>query len=125
MLNARKRGKQQASTIQNCPVKNKKSRRQKQEQNEANCTSLLFTCNCNIATDKLFETHKHNFNTQFQLPSFLRAVKYNFNILVNSQNYAMFTRNSNTSIKTMMECKLILMLFTKEAASLHAKGKFT
>ena len=33
----------------------------------------------------------------------------------------MFTRNSNTSTKTMMECTLILMPFTKEAASLHAK----
>ena len=33
----------------------------------------------------------------------------------------MFTRNSNTSAKTMMECTLILTLFTKEPASLHAK----
>ena len=33
----------------------------------------------------------------------------------------MFTRNSNTSTKTMMECKLLLMPFTKEAASLYAK----
>ena len=30
-------------------------------------------------------SHELNFNTQFQLPSFLRAMKYNFNILVNSQ----------------------------------------
>ena len=30
-------------------------------------------------------SHELNFNTQFQLPSFLRAVKYNFNILVYSQ----------------------------------------
>ena len=30
-------------------------------------------------------SHELNFNTQFQLTSFLRAVKYNFNILVNSQ----------------------------------------
>ena len=29
--------------------------------------------------------HELNFNAQFQLPSFLRAVKYNFNILVDSQ----------------------------------------
>ena len=65
---------------------------------------------------KRHTSHELNFN-----PSFLRAVKYNFNILVNSQNYAMFTCNSNTSIKTMMECKLILMPFTKEAASLYAK----
>ena len=33
----------------------------------------------------------------------------------------MCTRNSNTSAKTMMECILILMPFTKEAASLHVK----
>ena len=30
-------------------------------------------------------SHELNFNTRFQLPSSLRAVKYNFNILVNSQ----------------------------------------
>ena len=30
-------------------------------------------------------SHELNFNTQFQLPSSLRVVKYNFNILVNSQ----------------------------------------
>ena len=30
-------------------------------------------------------SHELNFNTKFQLLSFLRAVKYNFNILVNSQ----------------------------------------
>ena len=29
--------------------------------------------------------HELNFNPRFQLPSSLRAVKYNFNILVNSQ----------------------------------------
>ena len=34
---------------------------------------------------------------------------------------AMFTRNSNTSTKTMMACTLILIPFTKEAASLYAK----
>ena len=33
----------------------------------------------------------------------------------------MFTRNSNSSKKTMMACKLILMPFTKEAASLNGK----
>ena len=40
-------------------------------------------------------SHEHNFNTQFQLLSFLRAVKYNFNILVNSQmqcSYAIQTK---------------------------------
>ena len=30
-------------------------------------------------------SHELNFNTRFQLPSSLRAVKYDFNILVNSQ----------------------------------------
>ena len=30
-------------------------------------------------------SHELNFNTRFQLPSSLRAVKYNFNTLVNSQ----------------------------------------
>ena len=30
-------------------------------------------------------SHELNFNTQFQLPSFLGAVKYNFSILVNTQ----------------------------------------
>ena len=30
-------------------------------------------------------SHELNFNTRFQLPFSLRAVKYNFNILVNSQ----------------------------------------
>ena len=30
-------------------------------------------------------SHELNFNTQFHLPSSLRVVKYNFNILVNSQ----------------------------------------
>ena len=30
-------------------------------------------------------SHELNFNTRFELPSSLRAVKYNFNILVNSQ----------------------------------------
>ena len=29
--------------------------------------------------------HELNFNTQFQLPSSFRTVKYNFNIVVNSQ----------------------------------------
>ena len=29
-------------------------------------------------------SYELNFNTQFQLPSFLRVVKYNFNILINS-----------------------------------------
>ena len=52
--NARKHGKQQASTIQSRPVKNKKSRL-KREQNEANCTNL-FTCNCKITTNTLFQT---------------------------------------------------------------------
>ena len=33
----------------------------------------------------------------------------------------MFTRNSITSTKRVMECTLMLMPFTKEAASLHAK----
>ena len=33
----------------------------------------------------------------------------------------MFTRNSNTSTKTVMECTLILMPFIKDVASLHAK----
>ena len=33
----------------------------------------------------------------------------------------MFTRNSNTSTKTMIESTLIFKPFTKEAASLHAK----
>ena len=33
----------------------------------------------------------------------------------------MFTRNSNTSTKKMMECTLILRPFIKETASLHAK----
>ena len=66
-------------------------------------------------------SHELNFNTQFQLPSFLRAVKYNFNILVNSQMQCSHAIYSNTSTKTMMECTLILMPFTKETASLYAK----
>ena len=68
-------------------------------------------------------SHELNFNTHwFQLPSSLRTVKYNFNILVNPQLQCSHVLNSNTSTsKVMMECTLMLMLFTKEAASLHAK----
>ena len=61
-------------------------------------------------------SHELNFNTQFQFPSFLRAVEIQL-----QYSSAMFTRNSNTSTKTMVECKLILMPFTKEAARLYAK----
>ena len=65
---------------------------------------------------KRHTSHELNFNTRFQLPSFLRAVEIQL-----QYSNAMFTRNSNTSTKTMVECKLLLMPFTKEAASLYAK----
>ena len=57
--------------------------------------------------------HELNFNTRFQLPSSLRKVKYNFNILVYLQ--------IKHKHKSVMECTLILMPFTKETASLYAK----
>ena len=61
-------------------------------------------------------SHELNFNTQFQLPSLLRAVEIQL-----QYSNAMFTRNSNTSTKTMVQCKLLLMPCTKEEASLYAK----
>ena len=63
ILNARKHSKQQESTIQSRPVKKKKSR-QKRKQNEANCINL-FTYNCKITTDKLFQTPYFTW-TEFQ-----------------------------------------------------------
>ena len=44
-------------------------------------TARLQLINC----FKRRNSHELNFNTRFQLPSSLRAVKYNFNIPVNSQ----------------------------------------
>ena len=73
----------QAKTIQSGPEKNIR-KVDKKEQNEANCTNL-FTCNCKITTDKLFQMLYFTW-TKFQhRPSSLRAVKYNFNVPVNSQ----------------------------------------
>ena len=111
--------KQRASTIQSRPVKNIR-KVGKKEQNEANCTNL-FTCNCKITTDKLSgfrrrTSHELYFNTRFQLPSSLRAVKYNFNILVNSQMQC-----SHVIQTQAQKCTLILMPFAKETASLQAK----
>ena len=63
-------------------------------------------------------SHELNFNTRFQLPSSLRAGKYNFNILVNSQMQCSQFKHKH---KSVMECTLILTPFTKEAASLYAK----
>ena len=80
--------KQQANTIQSRPVKNKR-KVGKKEQNDANYTCLIYlhvTARLQLITCfKRRATHELNFNTRFQLPSSLRAVKYNFNILVNSQ----------------------------------------
>ena len=80
--------KQQANTIQSRPVKNIR-KVGKKEQNEANYTCLIYlhvTARLQLITCfKRRTTHELNFNTRFQLPSSLRAVKYNFNTLVNSQ----------------------------------------
>ena len=77
--------KQQASTIQSRPVKNI-GIVGKKEQNEANCTNVHVTARLQLINClKRRTSHELNFNTRFQLPSSLRAVKYNFNILVNSQ----------------------------------------
>ena len=77
--------KQQASTIQSRPVKNI-GKVGKKEQNEANCTNAHVTARLQLINCfKRRTSHELNFNTRFQLPSSLRAVKYNFNVLVNSQ----------------------------------------
>ena len=62
--------------------------------------------------------HELNFNTQLKLPSFLQSNTTQYSGLFTN---AMFTRNSNASTKAMIGSILILMPFTKEAASLHAK----
>ena len=77
--------KQQTSTIQSRPVKNIR-KVGKKEQNEANCTNAHVTARLQLINCfKRRTSHELNFNTRFQLPSSLRAVKYNFNVLVNSQ----------------------------------------
>ena len=48
-------------------------------------------------------SHELNFNTRFQLPSFLRAVKYHFNILVNSQ----------------MQCSHVIQTQTQKCDGMH------
>ena len=48
-------------------------------------------------------SHELNFNTQFQLPSSLRSVKYNFNILVNSQ----------------MQCSLVIQAQAQKCDGMH------
>ena len=56
-------------------------------------TARLQLINC----FKCRTSHELNFNTKFQLPSFLPAVKCNFNILVNSQMQCSNAIYSNTS----------------------------
>ena len=65
-------------------------------------------------------SHELNFNTRFQLPSSLRAVKYNFNILVNSQMQRSHVIQTQAQMKSD-GIHINVMPFTKEAASLHAK----
>ena len=107
--------KQQASTIQSRPVKNIR-KVGKKEQNDSKCTNL-FTCNCKITTDKLFQTP---YFTWFQLPSSLRAVKYNwynFNILVNSQMQC--SHVIQTQAQKCDGCALILQKFLKEKSDAY------
>ena len=63
-------------------------------------------------------SHELNFNTRFQFPSSLRAVKYNFNILVNSQKQCSQVIQTQARKCDGMH---MLMPFTKERASLYSK----
>ena len=79
-------------------------------------TARLQLINC----FKRHTSHELNFNTRFQFPSSLRAVKYNFNILVNSQMQRSHVIQTQAQMKSD-GIHINVMPFTKEAASLHAK----
>ena len=87
MLNSRKHGEQQASTIQSRPVK--KTRKVGKNGSRMRQTALIYlhvTARLQlIHCFKRRTSHELNFNTQFQLTSFLRVVKYNFNIQIQAQ----------------------------------------
>ena len=102
------------------PMKMKTIRKLVVEQSEANCIYLHVTARLQLMNCFQRRTsHELNFNTRFQLLSSLHAVKYDFNILVNSQMQC--SHVIQTQHKSVMECTLILMSFTKETASLYAK----
>ena len=89
VLNSRKHGIKTTSKHdpKHDPACEKYKKVGKKEKNEANCINL-FTVTPRLQLINCFKrrtSHELNFITRFQLSSFLRAVKYNFNILANSQ----------------------------------------
>ena len=82
-----------------------------------NVTARLQLINC----FKRRTSRQLNFNTRFQLPFYLRGVMYNFDILVNSQMQCSHVQLIQTQAQKCDGMPLILMPFTKETASLHAK----
>ena len=87
MLNSRKHGIKTTSKHDPKPSR-EKYRVGKKDQNETNCTKIYLHVTARLQLINCFKrrtSHELNFNTRFQLLFSLRAVNYNFNILVNSQ----------------------------------------
>ena len=85
-------------------------------------TARLQLINC----FKRHTSHELYFNTQFQLPSFLRAVKYNFNVqLIKAGSASENTRDISISRRTNpLICLLLFSFARKQSISTRKTNMF-